>query len=42
VRHGETGDNRAIRFVVGTMRAGVVYPSAPPYEAIGVRSPTAK
>jgi len=30
-------DIRAIRAVVSTMRAGVVYPSAPLYEAVGVR-----
>jgi imidazolonepropionase-like amidohydrolase len=30
-------DIRAIRAVVSTMRAGVVYPSAPLYEAAGVR-----
>ncbi|HWO19819.1 MAG TPA: amidohydrolase family protein [Kofleriaceae bacterium] len=30
-------DIRAIRAVTSTMRAGVVYPSAPLYEAVGVR-----
>jgi hypothetical protein len=30
-------DIHAIRAVVSTMRAGVVYPSAPLYEAVGVR-----
>jgi imidazolonepropionase-like amidohydrolase len=31
-------DIRAIRAVVSTMRAGVVFPSAPLYEAVGVRA----
>lgn len=35
-------DLRAIRAVVSTMRAGVVYPSAPLYEAVGVRPFAAK
>jgi imidazolonepropionase-like amidohydrolase len=35
-------DVRAIRAVVSTMRAGVVYPSAPLYEAIGVRPASPK
>jgi imidazolonepropionase-like amidohydrolase len=35
-------DIRAIRAVVSTMRAGVVYPSAPLYEAVGVRPYGAK
>ncbi len=35
-------DIQAIRAVVSTMRAGVVYPSAPLYEAVGVRPYHAK
>jgi hypothetical protein len=33
---------RAIRAVVSAMRAGIVYPSAPLYEAVGVRPAAAQ
>ena len=35
-------DMRAIRRVVSTMRAGVVYPAAPLYESAGVKPPAVK